>query len=161
MPQSILASHVGCTYIGLYINDLRVHFDATYIDENKGFPVANAAQRFYETRGQRTQVLAASLTSIEEVMMLSGVAHITVSPPLLYELSETSAETWEGDTGAAFKTAPAEVQDVDAASARDEAAWRLTFSKDKDGKSEAKLKDAVQLFSEKQDALEALVASYF
>ena len=93
-------------------------------------------------------------------MMLAGVVHITVSPPLLYELSRIPADTWQGDVGSAFKATPLEVQDADAASAEDEAAWRLAFSKDKDGKSEAKLKDAVQLFSEKQDALESLIASY-
>ena len=28
MEQAALASHVGCTYIAPYINELRVHFDA-------------------------------------------------------------------------------------------------------------------------------------
>ncbi|KAI0509370.1 putative transaldolase [Xylaria bambusicola] len=160
IPQSILASNFGCTYIGLYINDLRVHFDASYVDENKGFHVGNSAQRFYGKHGQRTQVLAASLTSIQEVMMLAGVAHITVSPPLLYELSKTPANTWKGDVGSVFKTASSEAQDIDAVNTEDESTWRLAFSKDKDGKSETKLNDAISLFTDKQDALESLIASY-
>lgn len=115
--------------------------------------------RFYEQHGKRTQAIAASLTSIHEVMMLAGVAHITVSPPLLYELSKTPASGWEGDVGSVFKSVSSETQDIDGAGVEDKKAWRLTFSRDQDGKSQAKLNDAIKLFSEKQDALEDLVGS--
>ncbi|KAI3334159.1 transaldolase [Ustulina deusta] len=160
MPQATLASHFGCTYIGVYVNELRVHFDESYVDENKGFEVCGLSQRFYEQHGKHTQAIAASLISIHEVMMLAGVAHITVSPPLLYELSKTPASGWKGDVGSVFKSASSDTQDnIDGDGVEDENAWRLTFSRDQDGKSQAKLNDAIKLFSEKQDALEDLVGS--
>ncbi|KAI0434456.1 transaldolase [Xylaria sp. FL1042] len=160
IPQAILASHVECTYTGIYINELRVHFDESYVDENKGFQVGSLSQKFYKEHGQRTQIIAASLISIHEVMMLAGAAHITVSPPLLYELSKMSADTWEGDVGSVFKDESSEAPSVDEACVEDERSWRLAFSKDQGGKSEAKLNDAIKLFSEKQDALEDLAASF-
>ncbi|KAI1429209.1 transaldolase [Xylaria sp. FL1777] len=159
LPQAILASHFGCTYIGLYVNELRVHFEESYVDDNKGFQVGALAQSFYKRNEQRTQVMAASLISIHEVMMLAGVAHITVSLPLLHELSKTAASSWEGDVGSVFKTVSSETQDIESASAGDEKTWRLTFSRDQGGKSEEKLNDAIKLFSEKQDALEDFVGT--
>ncbi|KAI0965459.1 transaldolase [Xylaria arbuscula] len=156
IPQALLASHFGCTYVGLYINDLRVHFDESYVDANKGFQVGSVSQSYYKNRGHRTEVLAASLTSIQEVMMLAGVAHVTVLPKLLYELAETPAHSWKGDVGSVFSNASSEAQIVDGTIADDETTWRLAFSKDQGGKSQAKLNDAITLFSEKQDALEEL-----
>ncbi|KAI1273987.1 transaldolase [Xylaria sp. FL0933] len=160
LPQAILASHVGCTYTGVYVNELRVHFEESYVDENKGFQIASLSQKFYKEHGQRTQIIAASLVSIQEVMMLAGAAHITVSPPLLYELSKTPAGSWEGEVGSVFKNVPSELPGLDEACVQDEKSWRLAFSKDQGGKSEAKLNDAIKLFGQKQDALEELAASY-
>ncbi|RYC58194.1 hypothetical protein CHU98_g8029 [Xylaria longipes] len=96
MQQAMLISHIGCTYIGLYINELRVHFDQSYVDENKAFHVCDLSQRFSKKHGHRTQVIAASLISIDEVMMLAGADHITVAPSLLHELAKTPADSWKG-----------------------------------------------------------------
>ncbi|KAI1303496.1 transaldolase [Xylaria venustula] len=156
VPQALLASYFGCTYIGLYVNDLRVHFDESYVDDNKGFQVGSVSQSYYKNQRKRTQVMAASLTSIHEVMVLAGVAHITVSPKLLYELAETPAHLWKGDVGSVFSDATSELNNTDDSIVADENVWRLAFSKDQGGKSQAKLNDAIQLFSEKQDALEGL-----
>ncbi|KAI0466969.1 putative transaldolase [Xylaria cf. heliscus] len=157
MPQAILASHAGCTYNGCYINELRVHFDESYVDENKAFYICDLSQRFYKKQGKRTQVIAASLISIDEIMMLAGADHITVAPSLLYELSKTPAGSWKGAIGSVFKTKYSEAQDTHNDNIEDEKAWRLAFSRDQDGKSEARLNDAIKLFSEKQDALEDIV----
>ncbi|KAI1751948.1 transaldolase [Xylaria castorea] len=157
LPQATLASHVGCTYIGCYINELRVHFDESYVDESRAFHICDLSQRFYKKHGQRTQVIVASLISIDEVMMLAGADHITVSPSLLHELSKTPADSWKGAVGSVFKTEYSEARDADGASVEDEKAWRLAFSRDQGGKNEARLNDAIKLFGQKQDALEDLV----
>ncbi|KAI1737874.1 putative transaldolase [Xylaria scruposa] len=141
MPQATLASHVGCTYTGCYINELRVHFD----------------ESFYKKHGHHTQVIVASLISIDEIMMLAGADHITVPPSLLHELAKTPADSWKGAVGSVFKTEYSEAQEVDGAGPEDEGAWRLAFGRDEGGKSEARLNDAIKLFSQKQDALEDLV----
>ncbi|KAJ8114103.1 hypothetical protein ONZ43_g4987 [Nemania bipapillata] len=160
MQQAMLASHAGCTYIGCYINELRVHFDKLYEDKEKSFRTCGLSQRLYQTQAQGTQVVAASLTSIHEVMMLAGINHITVSPLLLQELDKTPADSWEGAIGSVFENTSSEAEDVDHGSIEEEAAWRLAFSMDQGGRSEAKLNDAIKLFSEKQESLENLVRSY-
>ncbi|KAI0018589.1 transaldolase [Xylariomycetidae sp. FL0641] len=161
MEQAALASHVGCTYIAPYINELRVHFDAGYVDEHKAFAFAGAAQRYYGRAGSRTQVLPASLTSIQEVMQLAGVHHITVSPPLLIKLAETPANPWEGDTGSVFAQAadPAETFGDYGRILEDEGAWRLAFTRAQNGKAEEKIIQAVNIFCEKQEGLEKLAAA--
>ncbi|KAK8133152.1 Transaldolase [Apiospora kogelbergensis] len=158
LEQAALASHAGCTYIAPYINELRVHFDETYVDENKAFSFCGAAQRFYEKTGSRTQVLPASLTSIQEVMMLAGAHHITVSPPLLKKLSETPANPWEGDTGSVFQGAEGSFADYSAI-VNDESAWRLAFTRSANGQSEGKIIQAINIFCEKQEKLEELVSA--
>ncbi|KAI0450496.1 transaldolase [Xylaria acuta] len=112
MQQTMLASHVGCTYIGLYINELRVHFDESYVDDNKSFHIYDLSQRFYQKHGQRTQVITASLISIDEVMILAGADHITIAPSLLRELSKTPTDSWKGAVGSVFQPVSSEAQDV-------------------------------------------------
>ncbi|KAI8626883.1 transaldolase [Xylariaceae sp. FL1651] len=156
MQQAMQASHVGCTYIGLYINELRVHFDELYVDESKTFHICDWFQRFRQKHGRHTQVIAASLISIDEVMMLAGADHITVAPSLLHELSKTAADSWEGAIGSVFKTKHPEAQDIVGADIEDEKAW----CRDQSGKSDTRLNDAIRLFSEKQNDLEDLVRLY-
>ncbi|KAK7913894.1 hypothetical protein PG985_011597 [Apiospora marii] len=158
LEQAALASHAGCTYIAPYINELRVHFDETYVDENKAFAFCGAAQRYYEKTGSRTQVLPASLTSIQEVMTLAGAHHITVSPPLLKKLAETPANPWEGDTGSVFQKSESSFADY-STSVEDEGAWRLAFTRSAEGKSEGKIIQAINIFCERQEKLEELVSA--
>ncbi|KAK7994530.1 transaldolase [Apiospora marii] len=158
LEQAALASHAGCTYIAPYINELRVHFDETYVDENKAFAFCGAAQRYYEKTGSRTQVLPASLTSIQEVMMLAGAHHITVSPPLLKKLAETPANPWEGDTGSVFQKSESSFADYSTI-VEDEGAWRLAFTRSAEGKSEGKIIQAINIFCERQEKLEELVSA--
>jgi transaldolase len=107
--------------------------------------------------GSQTQVLPASLTSIQEVMMLAGAHHITISPPLLKKLAETPANPWEGNTGSVFaKDAGHEVayrEDDFRGIVDDEGAWRLAFTRSGQGKMEEKLIQAINIFSDKQDGL--------
>ncbi|KAI1856646.1 uncharacterized protein JN550_013753 [Neoarthrinium moseri] len=156
MEQAALAAHVGCTYIAPYINELRVHFDPGYVDESKAFSFCGKAQKYYEKIGSKTQVLPASLTSIQEVMMLAGSNHITVSPPLLKKLAETPANPWEGDTGSVFRGGLEQAFEDYKQILEDESAWRLAFTRSQQGKSEGKNIQAVNIFCEKQEGLEKL-----
>ncbi|OTB02704.1 hypothetical protein M426DRAFT_322458 [Hypoxylon sp. CI-4A] len=157
MEQAALASHVGCTYIAPYINELRVHFDENYVDQHKAFDFCGSAQRYYEKTGSKTKVLPASLTSIQEVMKLAGAHHITVAPHLLTKLAETPANPWEGDTGSVFKAGKEEEFGTYSDVLEDESSWRLAFTRSLDGKAEGKIIQAINIFCDKQDGLEGLV----
>ncbi|KAH8193924.1 hypothetical protein TruAng_011912 [Truncatella angustata] len=156
MEQAALASDAGCTYIAPYMNELRVHFEPGYVDEFKAFSFCGEAQAFYEKVGSKTQVLPASLTSIEEVMMLAGAHHITISPPLLIKLAETPANLWGGDTGSVFAKINQKPFSDYSLILKDEGAWRLAFTRSEDGRSEGKNIQAINIFCEKQDGLEGL-----
>jgi len=167
--QAMLAAHVGCTYIAPYINELRVHFDPGFVDEAKAFTFSATAQAYYDNGRPeiKTQVLPASLTSIQEVMMLAGSHHITVSPPLLKKLAETPADPWAdaGLTGSVMATA--EVKDAartwgglqeegNKKILEDEKAWKDAFAASMGGKAKAKIVQAVDFFCEKQEGLEGI-----
>ncbi|KAI5857401.1 transaldolase [Durotheca rogersii] len=156
LEQAALAAHVGCTYIAPYINELRVHFDKSYVDENKAFGFCGSAQRYYEKIGSKTQVLPASLTSIQEVMKLAGAHHITIAPHLLTELAETAADPWGGEIGSVFEGQEGEAVRDYSSVVEDESAWRLAFTRSWEGKAEGKIIQAINIFCNKQDALEGL-----
>lgn len=132
------------------------------MDENKAFEFCREAQEYYGRIGARTQVLVASLTSIDEVMQLAGVQHITISPPLLNELATQPAATWQRPVGSLFtkKFAPAN-KDVDLASIiNSESAWKLAFTRSSFGTSHRKIVQAINYFSDFQEKLEELVIKY-
>lgn len=182
MEQVALAVDAGCRYIAPYVNELRVHFDATYTDANKDRAAlfCGAAQRYCDEAASsasaaepahgslnlqtQTQVMAASLTSVEEVMRLAGaVKHITVSPPLLTELEATPAAGWPGagTVGAAAAiTGPngdvARLKDL----IRDQSQWRLAFTRAEAGESERKLGQAIGIFCDMQEQIEKLVRKW-
>lgn len=95
-----------------------------------------AIQKYYKSVGAVTQVLPASLTSTDEVLALAGVDHITVAPPLLELLSLPDCPITPSffdseDSGVlAFPKTPY---------LKDEAAYRIAFTRDLAGASEEKL----------------------
>ncbi|KAL2285180.1 hypothetical protein FJTKL_08403 [Diaporthe vaccinii] len=157
MEQAALAAAVNCTYIAPYVNELKVHFEKGYVDQNKAFAFCGVAQHYYRKIGARTQVLPASLTSINEVLVLAGVDHITVSPPLLTQLSETRCDDYEGDIGSVLKAAENTADEGYKAILQDESAWRLAFTRSGRGTSEGKIIQAINIFYEMQVSLEALI----
>ena len=96
-------------------------------------------QHYYQTHSFSTQVLPASLTSIDEVMALSGVHHITISPVLLRQLSEP-VETGRSWPSVIHARTGSSVQSKDYVSFKDnEAAFRIAFSRREAGEGEWKL----------------------
>lgn len=88
--------------------------------------------------------------------------HITVSPPLLTELAATPAQAYksESDIGSVLKAAEstqAVGEDQYGAILRSESAWRLSFTRSEGGKSEGKIIQAINIFYEMQENLEAIV----
>ncbi|KAG5936574.1 hypothetical protein E4U53_000202, partial [Claviceps sorghi] len=139
-----------------------------YTDHNKAFDFCRQAQSFFLQTNSTTQVLAASLTSVDEVMQLAGIQHITISPPLLDELAATDAATWTGNLGEYFAQGPDDrswdagrraAEDV-AALVQDESAWRLAFTRSGFGASEGKIIQAINYFADFQDKLEDLVEGH-
>ncbi|KAF5544767.1 transaldolase [Fusarium mexicanum] len=163
MEQAALAAEAQCTYIAPYVNELKVHFEAGYVDENKAFEFCREAQAYYINHSFRTQVLAASLTSVDEVMQLAGIQHVTISPNLLNGLASTQLSTWNGKLGEHFAQGPAnkswETKDYNAL-VRDESSWRMAFTRSGFGTSEGKIIQAINYFADFQDKLEELVKQH-
>ncbi|KAG5981004.1 hypothetical protein E4U43_006668 [Claviceps pusilla] len=168
MEQAVVAAAVKCTYIAPYVNELKVHFEKGYIDHNKAFDFCRQAQSFFLQTNSPTQVLAASLTSVDQVMQLAGIQHITISPPLLDELAATDAASWTGNLGEYFARGPddrswetaghgAADPEYRAALVQDESAWRLAFTRSGFGASEGKIIQAINYFADFQDKLEDMV----
>lgn len=130
---------------------------SSYVDQNKAFAFCGAAQRYFRKIGARTQVLPASLTSIDEVLVLAGVDHITVSPPLLAQLSNTRFEDYKGEIGSVLRATEDDVKEDFAAILQDESAWRLAFTRSGRGMSEGKIIQAINIFYEMQINLEAMI----
>ena len=162
IEQAALAAHANCTYIAPYINELKVHFVSGYVDGDKGFALARSVQRYYERIGASTQVLPASLVSVAEVMMLAGVHHITVSPPLLAELAATPAAGVAGDAwfgrsdGDGDEAVDSDYSEI----VTDEAAYRIAYTRSKDGANEKKLVDAINIFADMQDGIEGIARKH-
>ncbi|KAL9571788.1 hypothetical protein ACKAV7_004112 [Fusarium commune] len=163
MEQAALAAEAQCTYIAPYVNELKVHFEAGYVDENKAFEFCREAQAYYISHSFRTQVLAASLTSVDEVMQLAGIQHVTISPNLLNELASADLSTWNSKLGEYFAQGPAkkswETKDYNAL-VRDESSWRMAFTRSGFGTSEGKIIQAINYFADFQDKLEELVKQH-
>lgn len=107
--------------------------------------------------------MAASLTSIDEAMQLSGIQHITISPNILKALAGTETSTWKSKIGEYFAQGPDSkswnTTDYRAL-ANNESAWRLAFTRSGFGASEGKIIQAINYFSDFQEKLEELVKQY-
>jgi transaldolase len=121
-----------------------MHF--SYVDNDKGFNVCRDAQNYYHKLKTSTEVLPASLTSIAEVMKLAGADHITVSPPLLAQLASTSEEAsfLSGEAPIGWFTEKVRALNIGSYDAiiKDEAAFRIAYTRSKNGANEAKLTQA-------------------
>lgn len=159
MEQASLAAEVGCLYIAPYVNELRVHFDAGFRDENKKQKLCVDAQRYFEKYGYQTQVLPASLTSTDEIMALAGVHHITIAPSLLVELQRKSTEGL--NVKSLFDTRDEEVWRAGEKMVwgMDEGRWRIDFTRScaGDGEGERKLVQAINIFCDMQTKLEEMM----
>jgi transaldolase len=134
-----------------------------YLDHNKAFDFCREAQAYYLRHGHRTLVMAASLTSVEEVMQLAGIQHVTVSPTLLQEMSNRDAATLDGNLGQYFAEGPSksgwETVEYDGI-IKDESVWKLAFTRSGFGTSEGKIVQAINYFSDFQEKLEDLANGY-
>ncbi|KAK7424013.1 hypothetical protein QQZ08_008837 [Neonectria magnoliae] len=163
MEQAALAADAKCTYIAPYVNELKVHFEQGSVDEHKAFDFCRESQAYYTANSFRTQLIAASLTSVDEVMQLAGIHHVTISPPLLRALSTRDISSWDGKLGDYFAQSSAnkswEKRDYQAL-VKDEGAWKLAFTRSGFGTSEGKIIQAINYFSDFQKKLEDVVKEY-
>lgn len=155
MTQVSLAGEVGCHYIAPYVNELKVHFEPGFTDHNKSQTLCLEAQTYYKSYGFKTQVLPASLTSIDEIMALAGVDHITIAPGLLQELATTPASALA--TKSLFDGKPEVSPMAKRVFGRDEAGYRIAFTRSANGEGERKLTQAINIFCDMQDKIEAMM----
>ncbi|KAM4055900.1 transaldolase/Fructose-6-phosphate aldolase domain-containing protein [Hirsutella rhossiliensis] len=157
MEQAVLAADAGCTYIAPYVNELKVHFEHGFVDDHKAFDLCREAQTYFRDNAHRTRVVAASLTSVDEVMQLAGLDHITVSPGLLHKLAARDASSWSGSPGAYVAADPDKPRAQYRELVANEAAWRLAFTRSGFGTSEGKMVQVINYFADFDEKLEALV----
>ncbi|QSZ36571.1 hypothetical protein DSL72_006451 [Monilinia vaccinii-corymbosi] len=156
IEQAALAGEAGCTYVAPYVNELKVHFEAGYrfVDTNKAHELCLEIQQYYRRNNHRTKVLPASLTNIDEVMMLAGVDHITIAPALLRELAATPVEGYAVksifDKSFEGETVPSSMNFAS------ESDWRIAFTRSGKGEGERKLSQAINIFCDMQTQLEAM-----
>ncbi|KAI4740280.1 transaldolase [Aureobasidium sp. EXF-12298] len=160
MEQAALAASAGCSYIAPYVNELPVHFVAGHIDTDKGFALTRSCQNFYSRVGSKTLVMPASLTSVEECLQVSGANHITISPPLLAALAATPAPASPAPLFFDEVVDEAEGDEALLELVKDEAKYRIRYTRLKNGAAEKKLTDSINIFADCQDATEELVRRY-
>ena len=106
------------------------------------FPICVQAQEYYKQHEFTTKVLVASLTSVDEIMILAGVDHITIAPRLLRELAFTETDpSQSADNKPAIEQlkatrdwTPSRFSYTD-----NEAAFRMAMTREANGASEGKL----------------------
>lgn len=154
MAQAVLAAEVGCTYIAPYVNELKVHVEAgcvlpqssskpcltlayfSYVDNAKLLPLCAAIQKYYQSIDSPPLVLPASLTSVEEIFLLAGVDHLTISPSLLTQLTQPFA----GNVQSLLDVAPTlPVPAPGISYINDPSLYQITFARDLHGASQIKL----------------------
>jgi transaldolase len=77
------------------------------------------------------------LTSIDEIMALAGVDHITIAPALLQELSTTPATSLT--ISSLFDGAAPSFDPQPRMFGKDEAGYRIAFTRSENGEGERKL----------------------
>lgn len=119
------------------------------------FGLCVSAQRYYRQHKLTTKVLPASLTSINEIMLLAGVDHITIAPALLRELADTEVEGPTDGWPSLFdqvKTSQDRVLPrlsfVD-----DEESFRMFMARDKQGLNDGKLTQVRPLLGDLKSTL--------
>jgi transaldolase len=126
------------------------------------------AHRLYSANKVKTKVLAASLTSVDEIMSLAGIDHITISPGLLEKLVETPAS--ENTKGSLFDE---EIEVPAMLAFTSEPEYRIAFTLSGKGEGERKLTqvsfchvfersslseyEAINIFCEMQTKLEGMI----
>lgn len=63
----------------------------SHIDHSPNNTLCVSLQEHYANHSLPTKVLAASLTTVKEIMALAGIDHITLPPPLLEQLADSPA----------------------------------------------------------------------
>ncbi|KAK6008816.1 hypothetical protein QM012_000719 [Aureobasidium pullulans] len=163
LEQAAAAHLAGCSYIAPYVNELAVHFVPGHVDTDKGFSLTRSCQSLYSRLNSKTLVMPASLTSVSECLTVSGAHHITISPPLLAALASTLSPTVPSTTPLFFDEVIEGEEQGDKElleAVTEEAKYRIRYTRLKNGAAEKKLVDAINIFSDCQDATEELVGRY-
>jgi transaldolase len=127
---------------------------------DKGFALTRSCQNFYTRNNYKTLVMPASLTSVEECLKVSGAHHITISPPLLAALAATPAPSSASPLFFDEAVDEAEGDEALMELVKDEAKYRIEYTRLKNGAAEKKIVDSINIFADCQDAIEELVRRY-
>lgn len=136
---------------------------SSYVDPAPNSQLVISLQRYYEANNVSTKVLPASLTTAAECMYLAGAQHITIAPALLQALATTPAPSTE-EINANYPSLFRQTPPTQASDSRElmnylgnETIYRLAITRRDAGKQEKKLIDAINIFSDMQEKLEALM----
>ncbi|KAL4805939.1 hypothetical protein BDV18DRAFT_14913 [Aspergillus unguis] len=128
-------------------------------DPHPSLSLSVSIQNYYEAINSRTKVLAASLTSDDEIFALAGTHHITIAPDLLQELANPMPDPFDqpGTSSQFDSERPSPAPRV-ISYLNDEAGYRAAFARADEGSGEAKLEEALKIFSDKQRSIMTLFA---
>lgn len=108
----------------------------SFVDNAKLLPLCRAIHQYYKSINATTQVLGASLTSTDEIFALAGIDRLTISPPLLLQLSQPMPAS----IPSLYDAAPTEELPAPGTSYLNDAGrFQINFSRDLDGASHIKL----------------------
>ncbi|KAI9716073.1 MAG: hypothetical protein M1828_000484 [Chrysothrix sp. TS-e1954] len=146
IEQAVLAAEVGCHYVAPYVHELKEQVDSEYCDPHPNQLLVREIHDYYKYNSLRTQLMPASLVSMQECIQFAGVDYLTIAPPLLSRLSNSTIDDEEllgsvdgqGCFSEQFLHTESHTKVVPLKYIDDESAFRLEFMRSEDGRSEAK-----------------------
>ena len=155
LPQAIACAEAGVKLISPFVGRIYDYFKATTGKEyqgaaDPGVQSVNAIYNYYKKFGYDTQVMGASFRNIGQITELAGCDLLTISPDLLEDLQNSTAEVARRlDPTAA---AASDIQKI----ALDEKSFRWMLNED--AMATDKLSDGIRKFAADIVKLEAIIA---
>lgn len=150
IEQAVLAADAGCHYIAPYLNALKSQTDSSYHDPTPEFDLCVSAQKYFELHHMNTKVLAASFSSIDDVMKLAGIHHVTLPPHLLEQLANLPGSAPKPES--MFQSAPTNPPAVSVMFL-----YHQEYFQQATERGNQKLSEAIDIFCDMQSKLETLI----
>ncbi len=96
LPQAIACAEVGATLISPFVGRILDWYKkqtgkASYAPaEDPGVVSVTQIYNYYKKMGHTTQIMGASFRNVEEILELAGCDLLTIAPPLLQQLSNST-----------------------------------------------------------------------
>lgn len=153
-PQAVACADAGVTLISPFVGRILDWYkDAESLpgypaDADPGVMSVTRIFNYFKRHGYDTVVMGASFRNVDEILELAGCDYLTIAPPLLLELAEST-----GDVPRKLDPDAAKVMDIPR-EAFDEKAFRWGLNED--AMATEKLAEGIRLFAADTVRLESL-----